>query len=304
MEESSSLQCAVCAAAKGVWPIVAAVRGPRRPLVWTGVNSLQRFTTIGDVAEVYAVVQDLKQRIAAAKEDSQKFNSRESLFGVDVTEYGHINTITKAFEPYVNMWESVQSWIVNRKGWSTNQMLTLDAEQIDKDVADYSRKLTKSQKIFEKNGEGAVLVRRRACRVDGRLWCRRAALSRTPHSCTSHGVLLAAHVPVVGGPLALAAPWIAPRGAGLKKIAGICKKVKGEVRTFAPLCPLISALDSPGMRDRHWEELSSKLAIKFDQHGPEFSLNTLIEKGVPDHMEQAIKIGEIAMKEYQVHWSW
>ena len=48
-----------------------------------------------------------------------------------------------------------------------------------------------------------------------------------------------------------------------KEIAGcaeVATKLRNEIDEFKPIVPVAKALRNPGMRDRHWEDLSKKLA--------------------------------------------
>lgn len=40
-----------------------------------------------------------------------------------------------------------------------------------------------------------------------------------------------------------------------------CVTVKEEVAAFKAFVPLVQALRNPGMRDRHWDELSERLGV-------------------------------------------
>ena len=45
-----------------------------------------------------------------AVEKSRLFNSREGLFGKDLTEYDILGQINRAFEPFCTLWETAANW--------------------------------------------------------------------------------------------------------------------------------------------------------------------------------------------------
>ncbi len=51
-------------------------------------------------------------RVQQAVEKSRLFNSREGLFGRDLTEYDILGQINRAFEPFCTLWETASNWCV------------------------------------------------------------------------------------------------------------------------------------------------------------------------------------------------
>ena len=81
--------------------------------------------------------------------------------------------------------------------------------------------------------------------------------------------------------------------------AGNCKNLKGDIDKFKVYVPIITALRNPGMRDRHWDQLTEELGQ--DLHPDEtFSLTQAIEMGIPDKKEIVTKICDISGKEYSI----
>jgi dynein heavy chain len=62
-------------------------------------------------------VRNLKKKLSEADEEARVYNSREALFGKEVTEYSLLKDISKSFEPYCDMWESVDTWLKSYKRW-------------------------------------------------------------------------------------------------------------------------------------------------------------------------------------------
>ena len=84
------------------------------------------------------------------------------LFGVDATEYSILTNITKTFEPYQFLWESVSAWLINKEEWTHQQFLSIDPEKVENEVRSYKRKLGKSLKYVRRAVLCCWLVRRRA----------------------------------------------------------------------------------------------------------------------------------------------
>ncbi|KAK3247674.1 hypothetical protein CYMTET_42830 [Cymbomonas tetramitiformis] len=81
--------------------------------------------------------------------------------------------------------------------------------------------------------------------------------------------------------------------------ANNCEKIRLEVEEFRKYCPLITALRSPGMRDRHWEKVTEEIGI--DLHPDEkFTLTKALEMGLMDHLEPITKVSDVAGKEYSI----
>ena len=71
------------------------------------------------------------------------------MFGKPVTDYSQLKDIQKKFEPYGNMWESVDSWLKQHKAWLTGPFAELDAESVEQSAQTILRTLKKCEKKFE-----------------------------------------------------------------------------------------------------------------------------------------------------------
>ena len=60
--------------------------------------------------------------------------------------------------------------------------------------------------------------------------------------------------------------------------------VCGQVEDFKPHIPLISSLRNPGMRERHWKELSSMIGIDIVLNDT-FTLTKVFSLGLGAHIE-------------------
>ena len=83
---------------------------------------------------------------------------------------------------------------------------------------------------------------------------------------------------------------------------GIAKQVKDEMGGFAQNVPVVQALRNPGMRDRHWDDLSKELRFEL-RPDDKFTLRDATE-GLRLHekatLEKVQKVTDRAMKEFAI----
>lgn len=70
------------------------------------VAALEAFTDLSDVVNIAAKVKEVELKLNEAQAKVKLFNSRESLFEQDITDYEDMNKIVKSFEPYSNLWQT------------------------------------------------------------------------------------------------------------------------------------------------------------------------------------------------------
>ena len=85
-------------------------------------NIVNEFHQHSDLSKLEEIGSDVKAKAAALKnmaERAKKFQSRELLFGLEQTDYERVSIITKAFEPYAQLWITAYDWRVNKNKWMT-----------------------------------------------------------------------------------------------------------------------------------------------------------------------------------------
>eukprot|EP01035_Chromulina_nebulosa_P018879 gene18879-24671_t len=80
----------------------------------------------------------------------------------------------------------------------------------------------------------------------------------------------------------------------------IAIQMRDEVDAFKPKVPLIMSLRNPGMRDRHWEELSKRTNVVFPKDKSMLSLDQLVSLGLVKYMADIERVSEKAGKEYNI----
>eukprot|EP01022_Parablepharisma_sp_SALTPOND_P028499 TRINITY_DN71064_c2_g1_i1.p1 TRINITY_DN71064_c2_g1~~TRINITY_DN71064_c2_g1_i1.p1 ORF type:complete len:4083 (+),score=665.19 TRINITY_DN71064_c2_g1_i1:2435-14683(+) len=82
-------------------------------------------------------------------------------------------------------------------------------------------------------------------------------------------------------------------------ILKIAEQVKDEVEKFRKYVPLALALRTEGMKDRHWDEISTLLGFEVrPKEG--FTMTNVINMNLIDQLQEIEKVGEKAAKEYAI----
>ncbi|KAG3085473.1 Dynein heavy chain 1, axonemal [Phytophthora cactorum] len=201
------------------------------------IETFSRYDNLAFVEDVAHHAMSVQRKLEQAQQDAMLFNSRETLFGQEVTSYDGLASAKKTFEPYHQLWSTSYNWIQSRKTWIQGSFIDIDAEQVEKLVDTYSTGIQKAYKFFSNNGNEA---------------------------CSK-----------------------------------IAETVKEQISVFRPYVPLIVALRNPGMRLRHWEELSKSLgfALEIDES---FTLTNIFQLNLLERIDDIVKVAEAAGKEYQV----
>ena len=204
------------------------------------VASLKAYSDPAKIKPISMHIASLAAKIKEASTQSMKFMSRQSIFGEDVAEYPLLQELTKAYQPYADLWRSVEKWTVNRDTWLKSPLSELDAEAIEKEANNLFKTLSKVCRGFENNKDEDMSAQ-----------------------------------------LAV--------GSG----------IKDEVNAFRPMLPMLIALRTPGMEDRHWEALSERVGVSVvpDEN---FTLTWAQDNDLPAQLESINKIAETAAKEFSI----
>jgi dynein heavy chain len=114
------------------------------------VAALEQLTDLEQVKEISKTVKDLENELSAAQEKARLFNSRETLFEAELTDYEDLNRVVKMFEPYAGLWQTAFDWTTSYANWVEGPFVDLDAEAIEKLVEKFSLTIAKTTKYFLK----------------------------------------------------------------------------------------------------------------------------------------------------------
>jgi dynein heavy chain len=114
------------------------------------VKSLESLNDLNDVVNNAIKVKEVETRIQVATTKVKLFNSRETLFEQDITDYEELNRIQRNFEPYLNLWQTAKEWIELSQQWKRGRFTDLNADEVEKNVDKYNIAITKAAKFFTK----------------------------------------------------------------------------------------------------------------------------------------------------------
>jgi len=92
------------------------------------------------------------------------------------------------------------------------------------------------------------------------------------------------------------------RDKDLPAILNIAQGIKDAVDEFKPQVPIVVALRTDGMQERHWTVLSTKVGFKVEP-SEGFTFKNCMDMKLADYAEEVVDIGEKAGKEYNIEVS-
>ena len=110
---------------------------------------VKALSTLGELAETEKnadLVDQLQAKLEQGRLRAAENNSREELFGWPLTEYPQLNELTGNLEPYLALWTTAVNFQRAYPVWMEGPLLNLSPEQVESDVASWSRQLYKMAK--------------------------------------------------------------------------------------------------------------------------------------------------------------
>ncbi|XP_060604387.1 dynein axonemal heavy chain 1-like isoform X2 [Ruditapes philippinarum] len=85
----------------------------------------------------------------------------------------------------------------------------------------------------------------------------------------------------------------------IPSVQQVAQEIKGMIEEFKPFIPLIQGLRNPGMRSRHWDQLSNELGFSVVPKA-NLTFSKCLEMNLNDHIQTIAKVAEVAGKEYSI----
>ncbi|GMH70086.1 hypothetical protein TrRE_jg13191 [Triparma retinervis] len=259
----------------------------------TGEQSNAKWNNVALPSQVVKQCEDTKNVIAGAKEkylqdmlsEQEKFVQELGLLEKEVEAFGAYDNLSQVEEVSAHA-ESVTQKI---KDADTKAQLYNSREGLfDKEITDYDL-LSKVKKTFEPFNNLWITAQQWLNAHKG--WTEGEFLKLDPEACEQQ---VEQNLNTISKTVRFF------ENGGLAPQAKIATEIKKQVTAFRPHVPLITALRNPGMRERHWEQLSKDLNLAYLAPDENTSLNSFLELDLGDSIELISKVAESAGKEFQI----
>ncbi|CAK9050585.1 Dynein axonemal heavy chain 1 (Axonemal beta dynein heavy chain 1) (Ciliary dynein heavy chain 1) (mDHC7) [Durusdinium trenchii] len=114
------------------------------------IENFSQYSDFEKLEEIHENVESVNERLKSAASQAKLFNSREALFGKEVTDYGMIAQLTKEWEPFTQLWVTAFNWTKDSKKWLSGPFQQVDAKFCESSVTAGAKTLYKAVKAFEK----------------------------------------------------------------------------------------------------------------------------------------------------------
>ncbi|KAG9394461.1 dynein light chain binding [Carpediemonas membranifera] len=108
--------------------------------------------------EIAEEAEQLQRNLKRSEDKAKLFQTRETLFGLNRTDYDGLTRTIKEFEKYTAFWYTVRDWRRGKTAWIDGPLHEIDAEGTEKKVMDHYRALYKSVKSLKDYPELAKLA--------------------------------------------------------------------------------------------------------------------------------------------------
>ncbi|XP_029912440.1 dynein heavy chain 12, axonemal [Myripristis murdjan] len=230
------------------------------------IEELADFSELDMMHQYVADVKTVQKLLRDAEEAIVFINKEETLFKLDQTCYPEVEVIKESIEPYQKLFGLVLKWQRNEKRWMDGSFLDLNGESMQVEVEEFSREIYKILKFFQQKQKKTEQEREKLAEKTKE--SQRGPREDDPSKRESPTVLM-------------------------------CSRVMEQVKEFKEHIPLVSILCNPGIRPRHWNQMSE--IVEYDLT-PDYgtTLRKVLKQNLSPYLEQFESISAAASKEFSL----
>ncbi|XP_054407983.1 dynein axonemal heavy chain 12 isoform X8 [Pongo abelii] len=227
---------------------------------------MEEFTEFAELERMQQYVTDVRQlqkRIQESEEAVQFINKEEELFKWELTKYPELDKLKVNIEPYQKFFNFVLKWQRSEKRWMDGGFLDLNGESMEADVEEFSREIFKTLKFFQTKLKKELQEKRKAARK------RSLEEEKIEEEPKENATIT------------------------------MCSTVMEQIKAFKEYIPTVSILCNPGMRARHWKQMSEIVGYDLTPDSGT-TLRKVLKLNLTPYVEQFEVISAGASKEFSL----
>uniref|UniRef100_A0A673A977 Dynein axonemal heavy chain 12 n=1 Tax=Sphaeramia orbicularis TaxID=375764 RepID=A0A673A977_9TELE len=213
-----------------------------------------------------ADIRTVQKLLRDAEETIEFINKEEALYKWEQTSYPEVAVIRESIEPYQKLFGLVLKWQRAETRWMDGSFQTLDGESMEVEVDEFFRDIFKMLKFFQQKQNKAEQEKEKA---GGKL----------------------KHQTGEDDPSTKESPTIS-----------LCSTVMQEIKDFKEHIPLVSILCNPGIRGRHWDQMSETVGYDLTPDSGT-TLRKVLKQDLSLYLEAFETISAAASKEFSLEKS-
>ncbi|XP_030623788.1 dynein heavy chain 12, axonemal [Chanos chanos] len=216
-----------------------------------------------DMMQQYATdVRTVQKRLQDVEKSILYINKDEAFYKWEQTTYPEVEIIKENIESYQKLFGLVLKWQRTEKRWMDGSFVDLNGESMEAQVDDFYREIYKMLKFFQQKQKKADQEREKT-----------VAVKKRPGE----------------------------EDDGKEENSGIliCSKVIEQVKEFKEHVPLVSILCTPGIRTRHWKQMSEIVGYDLTPDSGT-TLRKVLKQNLTPYFDQFESISAAASKEFSL----
>ncbi|XP_072525468.1 dynein axonemal heavy chain 12 isoform X2 [Salminus brasiliensis] len=215
-----------------------------------------------DMMQQYAMdIRTVQKRLQEVENSIVFVNKEEALYKWDQTVYPEVDVIKENIEPYQKVFGLVLKWQRTEKRWMDGSFLDLNGESMEAELDEFLRDVYKMLKFFQQKQKKAEQERGKMAAVR-----QRPGENEQDHR----------------SPMVL-----------------ICFRVIEQIQKFKEHIPMVSILCNPGIRARHWEQMSEFVDYNLTPNSGT-TLRKVLKQNLTTYIEKFETISAAASKEFSL----
>ncbi|XP_028438243.1 dynein heavy chain 12, axonemal isoform X1 [Perca flavescens] len=206
-------------------------------------------------------VRTVQKLLQEAEEEIVFINKEEVFYKWDQTCYPELEVIKDSIEPYQKLFGLVLKWQRTENRWMDGSFQGLDGESMEVKVDEFFREIFKMLKFFQQKQNKAGQEKEKI------------AGKRQPSE---------------GDPKKLESPTVL-----------LCSTVMEQIKEFKDYIPVVSILCNPGIRPRHWNQMSDIVGYDLTPDSGT-TLRKVLKLNLAPYLEQFESLSAAASKEFSL----
>nr|XP_014432906.1 dynein heavy chain 12, axonemal isoform X1 [Pelodiscus sinensis] len=227
------------------------------------MEEFSEFSELDHMQEYVKAMRALQKRTQEAEETVAFINKEEDLFKWELTEYPVLESLKTNIEPYQKLFVLILKWQRTEKRWMDGAFLDLNGESMETEVDEFFREVYKMLKLFQQKQKKAELEKKKTLH-------RRAIVDEKLEEEKKDN------------------PTIT-----------MCSSVMEQIKDFKENIPTVTILCNPGIRTRHWQQMSDLIGFDLTPDSGT-TLRKVLKQNLAPYLEQFETISVGASKEFSL----